>query len=131
MGAEQEEYFGYSILGFSSWIDRAQIFGYFVRTSLVAAGLVLFEFILCMGMSMTELVNVTNIFTNKIIESGDGTTTKIGWIFAVIWGLHFLACFSIGWKKFKKTIDGDVVALELFQDINADKIKNDERLDEQ
>ncbi|MGB0906890.1 MAG: hypothetical protein ACPGVT_05295 [Maricaulaceae bacterium] len=113
-----KSYFGYSILTMGRAIEKAQTFGYFVRTALVAIGLMVVEFALAMSLSFSDMVNVVHIFTSRLIEGGEASMRNVLAVLILFWLIHFLACFVIGWKKFKTTRDGDKVASELFDDIN-------------
>lgn len=112
------EYFGTSILIMGSWFDRAQILGYFARVGLMSAGFMCFAFLLTVGMDLGEAFGVINQFSQKVVEGGDKSVINVGWVLFGAFGVHYIAFFMIGWKKFKTTIDGDSVASDLFDDMN-------------
>jgi len=112
-------YFGLTILGMGQWFNRAQWVGYFGRCALMSFGLMTLLFGLSMGFDLMKMFEVSHLFTAKVIESGEAAAFRVFWVLAGLFLLCFIAFFVMGFKKFKNTLNGDEVAMDLFEDINV------------
>ena len=119
------EYFGMGILGMGKWISRAQFLGYVGRVALMSIGLMVFVFGLSMNFDIHKMFEVTHLFTGKVMDAGASAPTRVLMVFLGFFAICFIAFFIMGWKKFKKTVNGDEVAMDLFEDINTTVIEKD------
>jgi len=111
-------YFGESILAMGGWINRGQTIFYLGRVCLMGAGAIALEYLMAFSFDGSEIFSATHLFTGKVVDAGPETLTKVLWVLFFAWLVHVVAFFAIGWKKHKKSLDGDEVALSLFEDIN-------------
>jgi len=116
--SDDKAYAGMSILTMGGWIEKAQMAGYVGRVGLMALGFMVIEFLIAMNMDADEIFGTINMFSAKVMAGGDGVESKVIGIFLAFFIFHAFAFFILGWKKFKKTLDGDLVARELFDDVN-------------
>ena len=114
-----KNYFGTSILGLGGLIDKGQTMFYLGRVSLMSIGAMTLEYMMAMSFDGSEIFSSVNLFTGKVMEAGPQTLTKVLWVLFAVFLLHFAAFFMMGWKKHKKTRDGDDVARSLFEDVNV------------
>jgi len=110
-------YFGTTLLGLGRYFNALQIMGYFIRTGLVAIGLIVVELLIVFGLNVAELINAVNIFTGKIISTPGSLAPFLG-IVGGYYIVHYIPCFMMGYKKFRQQLDGDKVARDLFENVN-------------
>lgn len=113
-----KEYFSPGILAMGDGFERAMWIAFFVRNALMAMGLLVFLFAMSMGFSPTEMIDVVYMFTARLREVGPEAISKFAWIIMGAWGFCFLTTLLIGWKGFQKNVDGNQVAMDLFDDLN-------------
>lgn len=120
-------YFATGILGLGGWIERGLIAAYFGRVFIMAMGFMWLEFLLAMNLDLDEVFNTLHLFTGKVVEGGAETLQTVGWVLFLAFVLHYLAFFAIGWNGFKKSLNGDEVAKNIFEDLNTTIIPSPER----
>jgi len=125
--SDDTAYAGLSILTMGDWIEKAQRVGYVGRVGLMALGFMVIEFLIAMNMDADEIFGAINMFSGKVLDGGEGVESKVFAIFLAFFVCHAFAFFILGWKKFKKTLDGDLVARELFDDVNHVHTKDEAR----
>lgn len=121
----KKSYFGVSLLGMGGMIDKGQTLFFVGRVCLMALGAMTLEYLMSMGFDGSKIVSAAHLFTGKLIEGGPETLSKVLWVLFAAWLIHAAAFFAIGWKKHKKTLDGDDVAKSLFEDINVTVIREE------